>query len=169
LKVDCASNFSAVEVSPSVVSYSQKHTRNTSGTQLVVVYISVAVPTLLMATSYTSWSSAAPHASAKGPSFDTYVDFTALTPRVQSHLQKVYATLACSLLLVALGSYAHICFNLGGTLSLLATLGTVVYLAATPATAVNEALRLRLLLGIAFFQGCSIGPLVQYVADMDSR
>eukprot|EP00899_Mesostigma_viride_P006199 jgi/Mesvir1/15580/Mv03199-RA.1 len=92
-----------------------------------------------------------------------------ITVDVQRHLQLVYLTLCGAILSCAVGAYAHLLWNLGGTLSLLATLGCMIWLGVTPDTPPNKQQRMGLLLGAAFFNGASIGPLIAAVAMIDPR
>ncbi|CAI5514542.1 unnamed protein product [Closterium sp. Naga37s-1] len=99
--------------------------------------------------------------------FDALKNFSALTPSIQSHLQKVYLTLALTLVVASLGAYAHVLWGLGGALSSIASIAGVLWLNATPAVPANESFRFRLLLAIAFSHGCSIGPLVDAVIQIN--
>eukprot|EP00898_Chlorokybus_atmophyticus_P009091 jgi/Chlat1/9183/Chrsp97S08404 len=108
--------------------------------------------------------------------FDALKSFRPLTPSVVNHLRDVYAVLAVCLLSAAAGTYVHMLLNVGGALTLVATVGTLVWLAATPPTPdyqarvrvpLLQAKRTSLLLGTAFLQGCCIGPLVEQVINID--
>ncbi|GJP54734.1 hypothetical protein CLOM_g13782 [Closterium sp. NIES-68] len=99
--------------------------------------------------------------------FDALKNFSVLTPSIQSHLQKVYLTLSLTLVVAALGAYAHVLWGLGGAISSIASIVGVLCLNATPATPANESFRFRLLLAIAFSHGCSIGPLIDAVAQVN--
>ncbi|CAI7800344.1 unnamed protein product [Closterium sp. NIES-53] len=162
--------------------------------------------------------------------FDALKNFSALTPSIQSHLQKVYLTLSLTLVVASLGAYAHVLWGLGGALSSIASIAGVLWLNATPAVPANEVrllsasssprlpvssfatkrrrfffhfsatpffvfpsfntfspffpvspfprvagssriirqpFRFRLLLAIAFSHGCSIGPLVDAVIQIN--
>jgi FtsH-binding integral membrane protein len=95
--------------------------------------------------------------------FDALKNFNALSSGVQKHLQKVYLTLTASILVAAIGVYTHTLLNLGGTLTHLGFLGLTIWLTMTPSTPAEEGKRLSLLMGAAFFQGCSLGQLVQAI------
>ncbi|CAI7913436.1 unnamed protein product [Closterium sp. NIES-53] len=70
--------------------------------------------------------------------FDALKNFSALTPSIQSHLQKVYLTLSLTLVVASLGAYAHVLWGLGGALSSIASIAGVLWLNATPAVPANE-------------------------------
>ncbi|CAI5474397.1 unnamed protein product, partial [Closterium sp. Yama58-4] len=53
---------------------------------------------------------------------DALKNFSALTPSIQSHLQKVYLTLSLTLVVASLGAYAHVLWGLGGALSSIASI-----------------------------------------------
>mmetsp|Transcript_3649 Transcript_3649/g.9098 ORF Transcript_3649/g.9098 Transcript_3649/m.9098 type:complete len:244 (-) Transcript_3649:162-893(-) len=100
-------------------------------------------------------------------SFDKVFEFSHLTPFVKSHLRNVYLTLTGALALATVGVLADIKFHLGGTISFLATLFGVMWLNATPATKTNQASRTGVLGAVAFAQGCSAGPLMDAVIDVN--
>jgi len=91
----------------------------------------------------------------------------AIRKDVQAHLVKVYLALAATLVFAAAGSAIHLMFNLGGLLTLLGAMGLIVMLALTPATRDNELIRLGYLFGIGFLKGCTLGPMIGYVLDLD--
>jgi FtsH-binding integral membrane protein len=99
--------------------------------------------------------------------FDALKNFNALSSGVQKHLQKVYLTLTASILVAAIGVYAHTLLNLGGTLTHLGFLGLTIWLTMTPSSPAEEGKRLSLLMGAAFFQGCSLGQLVQAILEIN--
>eukprot|EP00475_Leptophrys_vorax_P042670 TRINITY_DN80498_c0_g1_i1.p1 TRINITY_DN80498_c0_g1~~TRINITY_DN80498_c0_g1_i1.p1 ORF type:complete len:260 (-),score=-6.74 TRINITY_DN80498_c0_g1_i1:396-1175(-) len=107
-----------------------------------------------------------PFGAAPSFNFDALKDFSDLTPSIQSHLAKVYLTLAASLLVAALGAYVHVAFGWGGALSSIAAIVGILWLNATPPIPANESFRTRLLAAVAFAQGLSVGPLVAAVADV---
>jgi FtsH-binding integral membrane protein len=101
-------------------------------------------------------------------SANTLFKFTELTPVVQKHVEKVYATLAAALLVSAAGCYVNILTGLGGWLTMLTFVGSVVWLSATPPEPRNLNKRYALLAGAAFSQGASLGPLIAAAAMMDA-
>jgi len=88
--------------------------------------------------------------------------------RLRQHLFKVYSTMTATLAMAAVGAWAHVLYNLGGLITLIATCGLIFALFGTPATKKNVAKRTLFLFGIGFFQGCSIGPLIGYSLAVDS-
>jgi len=84
-----------------------------------------------------------------------------LTPRVRAHLTQVYTTLCGTVLVAALGTFSHMLYNVGGALTAIASIATLVWLLATPEQ-FNEQKRAAILMCFSFFQGCTIGPLVEY-------
>jgi len=90
---------------------------------------------------------------------------SAITPDIQAHLVNVYTVLCATILSGALGSMAFLRFHIGGTLSFIAGILLLFWLSATPKHEVNK--RLGILLGFAFIEGLSIGPLLQSVLDID--
>jgi FtsH-binding integral membrane protein len=89
-----------------------------------------------------------------------------LSPRTQTHLVKVYATLAVTLLASAIGTAADMRFHLGGALS---ALGSVLLLLVLSMNKSSASWRERggLLALYGFLQGCSLGPLVTLAMYVD--
>lgn len=88
-----------------------------------------------------------------------------VSPAVQNHLAKTYATLTGMVLAAALGAYAHMLYHLGGMLSTLVTVGILFYLASSRTLTLQQ--RVYLALGFGFFKGLSIGGLVEAVIFID--
>ncbi len=80
---------------------------------------------------------------------------------------RVYSALAGAVLAAAVGTMCHIWWNVGGALTTIGVFAMLLWLAVTPATPSNEITRLGILNGLAFLQGCSIGPLVDMVYNID--
>lgn len=99
--------------------------------------------------------------------FAALLKFTDLDPRVQDHLKRVYATLACALLVASLGALTHLHFHIGGPFSFIGALVSIIWLLRTPDTSTTLHKRYALLCGAAFFEGCSLGPLVQAVINVN--
>lgn len=95
--------------------------------------------------------------------FGALLKFTDLDPRVQNHLKRVYATLACALVVAAIGSVAHLTLHVGGLISFVGGLVSITWLLLTPDTPSTLYRRYSLLGLAAFFDGCSLGPLVERV------
>lgn len=94
--------------------------------------------------------------------------FGELSAPVQKHLEKVYATLAVTLLVSAAGVYFNILTGLGGFLSMISFVVCSVWLAITPNEPKNLNKRYKLLAGAAFSEGATIGPLIGAAMAMDS-
>eukprot|EP00274_Cyanoptyche_gloeocystis_P008297 CAMPEP_0196655720 /NCGR_PEP_ID=MMETSP1086-20130531/6648_1 /TAXON_ID=77921 /ORGANISM="Cyanoptyche gloeocystis , Strain SAG4.97" /LENGTH=238 /DNA_ID=CAMNT_0041988181 /DNA_START=101 /DNA_END=817 /DNA_ORIENTATION=+ len=93
--------------------------------------------------------------------------FSPLEPRIQSHLVKVYQTLAASMLAATVGITADIYFRLNGLLSFLAVIGLIIWLEATPKQEIRK--RFTILMGLCFCNGLSLGPLVNLALYVDYR
>jgi FtsH-binding integral membrane protein len=114
-------------------------------------------------------SSAASSSSAfgvgSGFNFEVLTKTADLTPEVQTHLVKVYATLALTLVLAGAGVQLHLLYNVGGVLT---TVLTFVCMAALGMFSKDRLqLRVALLAVFAVCQGASIGPLVALSLQID--
>jgi FtsH-binding integral membrane protein len=89
-----------------------------------------------------------------------------LSAQTQTHLVKVYGTLAVTLLASAIGCAADMRFHLGGALS---AIGSVLLLIVLSMNKSSASWRERgALLGLyGFLQGCSLGPLVTLAMYVD--
>ncbi|KAF8062010.1 TMBIM6 [Scenedesmus sp. PABB004] len=90
----------------------------------------------------------------------TLLKMTDLDPRVQKHLSKVYATLTLAAGVAALGVAADLALHVGGVLTGLASLVSLIWLGFTPSTPDTLNKRYALLATFAFCQGTSLGGLV---------
>ncbi|GLH11284.1 Bax inhibitor 1 [Gryllus bimaculatus] len=88
---------------------------------------------------------------------------------VRQHLKNVYACLTLSTISAGVGAYVHIFTELlsAGLFAVIAALGLVTALVATPDNGKNRKLRLGYLLGFAFFSGLGMGPLLEQVIMID--
>lgn len=95
--------------------------------------------------------------------------FDHLETRVQKHLKKVYGTLSVSMLAAAAGAYVHLFTGIvsAGILTVLASIGMMLWLAATSHTKENEQKRLGIFIGFTFLSGVSLGPLLDMVISID--
>uniref|UniRef100_A0ACD5Z9K3 Uncharacterized protein n=1 Tax=Avena sativa TaxID=4498 RepID=A0ACD5Z9K3_AVESA len=110
-----------------------------------------------------SASSAA--ASAGGWGYDSLKNFREISPAVQSHLKLVYLTLCFALASSAVGAYLHIALNIGGLLTLLGCIGSIVWLFSLPVY--EERKRFGLLMAAALLEGASVGPLIAVTIEFD--
>ncbi|KAJ7952582.1 bax inhibitor 1-like [Quillaja saponaria] len=98
-------------------------------------------------------------------SYDSLKNFRQISPLVQTHLKQVYLTLCCTLVAAAVGVYLHLLWNIGGLLTSVASMGSIVWLLS--ASAYEERKRLILLMASSLFQGATIGPLIGLALEMD--
>ncbi|ERM95306.1 bax inhibitor 1 [Amborella trichopoda] len=107
---------------------------------------------------------------ASGPSawsYDTLKNFHQISPRVQDHLKRVYLSLCCCIAACAVGSYFHLLWNIGGLLTFVGGIVSILWLLSTSSHPREEKKRLGLLLASSFFQGATLGPLIQMVIELD--
>ncbi|XP_014505751.1 bax inhibitor 1 [Vigna radiata var. radiata] len=98
-------------------------------------------------------------------SYDTLKNFREISPIVQNHIKRVYFTLCCAVVAAAVGAFLHVLWNIGGFLTTVGSIGTMVWLLSTPPF--EEQKRLSLLMASALFQGASIGPLIDLAVAID--
>ncbi|KAF5186768.1 Bax inhibitor [Thalictrum thalictroides] len=98
-------------------------------------------------------------------SYESLKNFRQISPVVQNHLKQVYVTLCFALVASAVGVYMHLLFNLGGFLTTLGCMGSIIWCLST--SPYEEKKRLSLLMTAALFEGASIGPLIDMVIQID--
>ncbi|THG21656.1 hypothetical protein TEA_000285 [Camellia sinensis var. sinensis] len=59
-------------------------------------------------------------------SYDSLKNLRQISPVVQTHLKQVYLALCCALIASATGAYLHILWNIGGLLTTLGCMGSIV-------------------------------------------
>jgi len=96
-------------------------------------------------------------------------DLSTLSPQVKKHITKVYITLGGTLVAASLGAYTHLLYNVGGILTTIAQFIALFSLIGVPHSQENIPKRLAILQLFGFFVGCSIGPLISYVLQIDPR
>ncbi|XP_015085714.1 bax inhibitor 1-like isoform X1 [Solanum pennellii] len=99
-------------------------------------------------------------------SYDSLKNFRQISPLVQTHLKQVYLTLCCALVASAAGAYLHILWNIGGLLTTMACMGSMMWLLSTPPYQEQQK-RVALLMAAALFEGASIGPLIELGINFD--
>lgn len=99
--------------------------------------------------------------------YNAMKNFNSISTPVQHHLQRVYTTLAATVLLSAVGVYIHTLLNIGGIITSMMFIGASTWLALTPSTVQNETKRLQLLGAAALCEGASLGTLVGHVLEFD--
>uniref|UniRef100_A0A1J3IG00 Bax inhibitor 1 n=1 Tax=Noccaea caerulescens TaxID=107243 RepID=A0A1J3IG00_NOCCA len=102
---------------------------------------------------------------SKSWNYDSLKNFRQISPAVQNHLKRVYLTLCCALVASAFGAYLHVLWNIGGILTTIASVGSMIWLLACPAY--EQQKRLSLLFLSTLLQGASIGPLIKVAIDFD--
>ncbi|XP_043715754.1 bax inhibitor 1-like [Telopea speciosissima] len=103
--------------------------------------------------------------SRSGWSYESLKNFRQISPVVQNHLKQVYLALGCALVASAVGVYLHLLWNIGGFLTTLACLGSILWLLSTPPY--EERKRVTLLMAAALFEGASVGPLIDLAIEID--
>ncbi|KAJ0106351.1 hypothetical protein Patl1_18378 [Pistacia atlantica] len=99
--------------------------------------------------------------------WNSFKNFSQISPVVQSHLKQVYLSLCCALVASATGVYLHLLWNIGGLLATFAMLGCIFWLLSTPPY--EERKRVGLLMAAGLFEGASIGPLIDLAIQIDPR
>nr|AFK44205.1 unknown [Lotus japonicus] len=98
-------------------------------------------------------------------SYDSLKNFREISPIVQNHIKQVYFTLCVAVAASAVGVYLHVLWNIGGFLTTVASIGSMIWFLSTPPS--EERKRVSLLLSSAMFQGASIGPLIDVPLAID--
>eukprot|EP01018_Ginkgo_biloba_P035096 Gb_19607 [translate_table: standard] len=109
--------------------------------------------------------------SSQNWDYDALKNLRKITPAVQNHLRRVYMSLTCALLASAVGVCLHLLWNIGGLLTGIACIASVIWLLSTPPRPINEAryplTLVKLLMAAAAFKGATLGPLIEIVIDID--
>ncbi|XP_064598061.1 probable Bax inhibitor 1 [Liolophura sinensis] len=102
-------------------------------------------------------------------SMQAMTDFSHLEKRVQDHLKNVYTCLFIAMFAAAGGSFLHLYlrFMLPSLITVIGSIGLMLWLAATPHTKQNFTKRMAILGGFATLTGMSLGPLMDYVIRLD--
>jgi len=92
-----------------------------------------------------------------------------LEPEVRHHLKNVYGAVAIATAVAAVGAFVHLNSTLlgAGLLTSVGAIGLLLALMATPHDGKNQAKRLGLLSGFAFFSGVNLGPLLNVAIMVD--
>jgi len=85
---------------------------------------------------------------------------------VRVHLARVYAVLAFTIVSCVFGCVANFILNLGGVLSTIVSLGFIVYLGVSR-QALEDSKRIAIIGAFGFFLGCSLGPLIASIIQVD--
>ncbi|XP_005986352.1 probable Bax inhibitor 1 [Latimeria chalumnae] len=101
--------------------------------------------------------------------FDAILKFSQISYSTQQHLKKVYSSLALCMFVAGAGAYVHVVTRMlqGGLLSMLGSLGLMLWLAFTPHSYETEKKRLAILTGFAFFTGVGLGPALDFVISVN--
>ncbi|PSS09686.1 Bax inhibitor like [Actinidia chinensis var. chinensis] len=97
--------------------------------------------------------------------YDSHKNVRQISRGVQTHLKQVYLSLCCTLIASAAGAYLHILWNIGGLLTALVCMGSMVWLLLIPPH--QEQKRVALLMAAALFEGASIVPLIDLAIRID--
>ncbi|KAJ4888595.1 Bax inhibitor 1 [Raphanus sativus] len=98
-------------------------------------------------------------------SYDSLKNLRQISPAVQNHLKRVYLTLCCALVASAFGAYLHVLWNIGGILTTIGCVGSMIWLLSCPPY--QQQKRLSLLFISAVLEGASVGPLIKVAVDFD--
>merc|ERR1711934_247292 len=96
---------------------------------------------------------------------EAVTNFKEIKPAARDHLTKVYATLCGIVLISAIGCGLHVTMHIGGGWSGLVALGLLIWLQFTDER--EEQKRQGILAGFSFFEGLSVGPLVEQSLFLD--
>lgn len=101
--------------------------------------------------------------------FDALFKFSHISYSTRQHLKKVYASFALCMFVAAAGAYIHVVTRViqAGFLSLLGSLGLMLWLMFTPHSPEVEKKRLCILTGFAFFTGIGLGPVLDFVISVN--
>jgi len=99
--------------------------------------------------------------------WDGIKNFGLLKKDVKEYITKVYTTLTACLLLAAAGTYAYTLWEIPRVVSILLTFVGIFAIYFMPKSDQYTSFRLLTLFGFSFFQGASIGPLVNLVYAID--
>src|SRR3989338_6799284 len=92
---------------------------------------------------------------------------TPLSPRINSHLSKVYGCLATTMASATIGTYCNIVLGYGSPGTGLLAFVVLLALCFMSPTKDNLMLRFGLLNGFGFLKGISLGPLIGAVMSID--
>jgi FtsH-binding integral membrane protein len=90
-----------------------------------------------------------------------------ITPAVQKHLAKVYASLVFCILAAIGGVYAHMRYGIGnGFMAPMGTVGMLIWM-QMDSNKSDDMKRMAMLCGFGFLKGASIGPLMSVLMFID--
>jgi len=99
--------------------------------------------------------------------WDGIKNFGVIKKDVKSYITKVYTTLTACLCLAAAGAFAYTLYEIPRALSILLSFIGIFAIYLTPKTEQYVNIRLLTLFGFSFFQGASIGPLINLVISIN--
>jgi len=99
--------------------------------------------------------------------FDFLLKNPALDNPTRQHLAKVYGALTCTVGAAILGVIIDLVYNLGGLLTGIGFIVSVMYLSFTQPTPGNALKRQGALMGAGFFMGLTMGDLISYAIRLD--
>jgi len=97
-------------------------------------------------------------------------DFSQLSMATKSHLQSVYSCLAMTMLSAAAGAFVHLNTGInGGFLTVLASLGLMIWLKSTAHVKENQTKRLMILNAFGATIGLGLGPVLDFAIDINPQ
>lgn len=95
--------------------------------------------------------------------------FDHIERNVQEHLKKVYGTLSIAMIAAGVGAYVHLFTGLmrHSFLTSIASIGLMIWLAMTHHSKETQMKRMAIFAGFTFFSGMSLGPVMDWVIDID--
>jgi FtsH-binding integral membrane protein len=99
--------------------------------------------------------------------FDNLTNFSGIDSEVQTHLQKVYATLGVTILFCGLGAYLYTLFHINLFIGFVCSIGLTIYLLASAGNKQAEIWRYFALFGFGLCQGLNAGVLVEDLLEID--
>lgn len=98
----------------------------------------------------------------RGFSASALMDFTPLSKGVKNHLVRVYGALTMALFAAALGAAVDMTAHVGGVMTLLASIGLMIYIVFSASPGGGSPARLAALAGVGFLVGLQHGSLIDY-------
>jgi len=101
--------------------------------------------------------------------FKSLSDFSHLEKNVQTHLKRVYSSLAICMIAACAGAYVRLFYSfVGQDLMFLASIGLLFGIRLTQHTTANLGKRMAMLVGLAASMGMNLGRLIGYVIRINA-
>lgn len=102
--------------------------------------------------------------------FRALTDFSQLSIATKGHLQSVYSCLAMTMMSASVGAIAHLKTGIqGGFLTVIASIGLMLWLKATSHCKENQMKRLLILNGFGATMGLGMGPILDFAIDINPQ